>query len=101
MRPSKVNVIGLKFLTERRAHPPLGARAEVNHRVRVVVTEKHRNRAAPSGWMVRLDSLGYVFWCDDEFGVDLDMISARKPRSEFFGVLCSESRSKSSLYLLD
>ena len=39
---------------ERKAHPPLGARAEVSHGVEVVITGKHLNRTAPSGWMVRL-----------------------------------------------
>lgn len=39
---------------ERRAHPPLGAGAGVDHGVDVVITESHGNRAAPSGWMMRL-----------------------------------------------
>ena len=39
---------------QRKAHPPLGARAEVSHGVKVVITGKHVNRTAPSGWMVRL-----------------------------------------------
>ena len=42
---------------QRRAHPPLGARAEVSHGIKVVITEKHVNRTAPSGWMVRLVGL--------------------------------------------
>ena len=42
------------FLGERKAHPPLGAWAEVSHGDEVVVTGKHVNRTAPSGWMVRL-----------------------------------------------
>jgi hypothetical protein len=32
--------------------------AEVCHGGEVVVTRNHRNRAAPSGWMVRLVGLG-------------------------------------------
>ncbi len=47
-------VFSQAFLGERKAHPPLGARAEVYHGVKVVVTGNHRNRTAPSGWMVRL-----------------------------------------------
>jgi hypothetical protein len=39
---------------ERKAHPPLGATAEVNHGFEVVDTGNHVNRTAPSGWMVRL-----------------------------------------------
>jgi hypothetical protein len=39
---------------ERKAHPPLGAGAEVSHGVKVLITGKHVNRTAPSGWMVRL-----------------------------------------------
>jgi hypothetical protein len=42
------------FLAERKAHPPLGARAEVSHGVNVVITGNHVKRTAPSGWMVRL-----------------------------------------------
>ena len=42
------------FFGERKAHPPLGAWAEVYHRVGVVITVNHRNRTAPSGWMMRL-----------------------------------------------
>ena len=43
-----------EFLAERLAHPPLGARANVERGVEVVITENHVNRAAPSGWMERL-----------------------------------------------
>ena len=39
---------------ERLAHPPLEARASVDRGVSVVVTESHGNRAASSGWMMRL-----------------------------------------------
>ena len=39
---------------ERLAHPPLGARASVERGVKVVISENHVNRAAPSGWMERL-----------------------------------------------
>jgi hypothetical protein len=39
---------------ERRAHPPLGAGAGVDHGVDVVITGSHGNRTAPSGWMMRL-----------------------------------------------
>ena len=46
---------------QRKAHPPLGARAEVYYGVEVVVTRNHRNRTAPSGWMVRL--VGYSVDC--------------------------------------
>jgi hypothetical protein len=42
------------IFAERKAHPPLGARAEVYQGVEVVITRNHRNRTAPSGWMVRL-----------------------------------------------
>jgi hypothetical protein len=42
------------FLGERKAHPRLGARAEDFHVDMVVITRKHVNRTAPSGWMVRL-----------------------------------------------
>ena len=45
------------FFGERKAHPPLGAGSEVSHGVKVVTTGNHVNRAAPSGWMVRLVSL--------------------------------------------
>ena len=44
----------------RNVHPPLGARTEVYNPVEVVVTGKHRNRAAPSGWMVRLVCLIFL-----------------------------------------
>jgi len=44
----------LHFLAQRKAHPPLGAAAEVYHGVEVVVMENHRNRTAPSGRMMRL-----------------------------------------------
>jgi hypothetical protein len=37
------------FLTERKAHPPLGATAELNHGVRVVITVNHVTRMAPLG----------------------------------------------------
>jgi hypothetical protein len=46
--------MGNHYLVERKAHPPLGAGAEVYHGVEVVITENHVNRTAPSGWMVRL-----------------------------------------------
>jgi hypothetical protein len=49
--------LAIHFLHERKAHPPLGARAEVSHGVKVVITGNHVNRTAPSGWMVRLVSL--------------------------------------------
>jgi hypothetical protein len=42
------------FFAQRKAHPPLGARAEVYHGVEVVVTGKQVNTTAPSGWMMRL-----------------------------------------------
>jgi hypothetical protein len=54
-------LIRVPFLAERKAHPPLGAWAEVSHGVEVVVTSNHRNRAVPSGWMVRLVGLLF-FW---------------------------------------
>jgi hypothetical protein len=38
-------------------HPPLEAGAEVDHGVSIVVTESHGNRAASSGWMMRLVGL--------------------------------------------
>lgn len=53
------------FLAERKAHPPLGAGAEVYHGVSVVVTGKHVNRTAPSGWMVRL-VLHDCLWLDTD-----------------------------------
>jgi hypothetical protein len=40
---------GLPFLAERKAHPPLGATAEVSHGVEVVITGMHFIRTAPSG----------------------------------------------------
>lgn len=40
---------------ERKAHAPLPATASVDHGVGVGITEKHRNRAAGSGCMTRLD----------------------------------------------
>ena len=42
------------FQANVKAHPPLGARANVEHGVEVVITGNHVNRAAPSGWMERL-----------------------------------------------
>ncbi len=36
------------FLSERLAHPPLGAGAGVDHGVEVVITGNHVNRTAPS-----------------------------------------------------
>lgn len=50
-----------KFISERKAHPPLGAGPEVSHGVEVVITGNHVNRTAPSGWMVRLVRLGFLF----------------------------------------
>lgn len=47
---------------ERKAHPPLVVATEVNHGVEVVVTENHRNRTAPSGWMVRLVLPSVLIW---------------------------------------
>jgi hypothetical protein len=47
------------FLAQRKAHPPLGARSEVSHGVELVITGKHVNRTAPSGWMVRLVGLDF------------------------------------------
>ena len=44
----------LHFLAERRAHPPLGAGADMDHGVDIVITGRHGNKAAPSGWMMRL-----------------------------------------------
>jgi len=38
----------LNISAERKAHPPLGARADVSHGVQVVDTESHGNRTAPS-----------------------------------------------------
>ena len=49
--------IRVLFLANVKAHPPLGARASVERGVEVVITEKHVNRAAPSGWMERLVSI--------------------------------------------
>ena len=46
----------IHFLENVKAHPPLGARANVERGVEVVVTGHHVNRAAPSGWMERLVS---------------------------------------------
>jgi hypothetical protein len=40
--------------TERRAHAPLGATAEVVHWVKVVIKVNHINRTAPSGCVARL-----------------------------------------------
>jgi hypothetical protein len=54
-----VSLKNLVVLAQRKAHPPLGATAEVSHGVGVVVTGKHVNRTAPSGWMVRL--VGLIF----------------------------------------
>jgi hypothetical protein len=42
------------FSAERIAHPPLGARADMDHGVDVVISGRHGNRTAPSGWMMRL-----------------------------------------------
>ena len=47
-----------------RAHPPLGATAEVYHGVWVVITGNHVNRTAPSGWMVRL--VGLLLYCQGD-----------------------------------
>ena len=47
-------IVVIDFFGERKAHPPLGAWAEVYHGVDVVVTGSHGNRTAPSGWMMRL-----------------------------------------------
>jgi hypothetical protein len=46
------------FYAERKAHPPLEAGAEVDRGISVVVTENHGNRAASSGWMMRLVRFG-------------------------------------------
>ena len=47
--------IGVKIsLPNVKAHLPLGARANVERGVEVVITENHVNRAAPGGWMQRL-----------------------------------------------
>jgi len=48
--------VGGKFgnLSQRKAHPPLVARASVIHGVEGVVRKSHRNRTATRGWMVRL-----------------------------------------------
>ncbi len=43
-----------KFISERRAHAPLVARAEDAHGFGVVVTENHLNRTATSGCVARL-----------------------------------------------
>ena len=48
------------FSAERLAHPPLGASANVERGVEVVVTGNHVNRAAPSGWMERLVLLSFL-----------------------------------------
>jgi hypothetical protein len=48
------------FLSQRKAHPPLGAGAEVYHGVEVVIAGNHVNRTAPSGWMVRLVRLFFL-----------------------------------------
>jgi len=40
------------FSVERETHPPLGARAKVNHGVEFIATRNHRNKTAPSGWMM-------------------------------------------------
>ena len=45
-----------------KAHPPLGARANVERGVEVVITENHVNRAAPSGWMERLVRYMDLWW---------------------------------------
>jgi len=50
----------MAFLAERIAHPPLGASAHFEYGVEVVIMENHGNRAAPSGWMMRLVSLLYM-----------------------------------------
>ena len=50
--------------TERKAHPPLGAGAEVSHGDSIEVTGKHVNRTAPSGWMMRLVRISLMVYCD-------------------------------------
>jgi hypothetical protein len=42
---------------QRLAHPPLEAWAEMDRGVSIVVMESHGNRAASSGWMMRLVGL--------------------------------------------
>lgn len=51
-----INAVSIifNFLAERKAHPPLGAVADVDHGVEVIIIINHRNRTASSGWMVRL-----------------------------------------------
>ena len=51
---SKVSAMVFISSTNVKAHPPLGARANVERKVEVVITGNHVNRAAPSGWMERL-----------------------------------------------
>ena len=63
-------------LAERKAHPPLGAGSEVSHGVEVVVTGKHVNRTAPSGWMVRL-----VLHLDSAAGIEENAESQRRSAS--------------------
>jgi hypothetical protein len=47
-------VMSFIFLTERRAHVPLGAGSSVTHGVKVVITGNHLNETAPSGYVARL-----------------------------------------------
>ena len=47
-------MFAFQFFCERKAHPPLGARAEVQYKVEVEDARNHRNRKATSGWMMPL-----------------------------------------------
>jgi hypothetical protein len=49
----------MHLFVEHKAHPPLGAWAEVSHGVDVIVTRNHLNRTAPSGWMAGHVRLSY------------------------------------------
>jgi hypothetical protein len=76
--------VDLRFYSisgERKAHPPLGAGAEVSHGVEVVVTGNHVNRTAPSGWMVRLVRfLGLLLIAESE---PFEDYNSRKAHSQF------------------
>ncbi len=57
------------YSAQRKAHPPLGAGAEVDHGVEVVVAKNHRTRTAPSGWMVRPVRFYFYFGICSSFNI--------------------------------
>jgi len=61
-RPVHEIILEYHFFPERRAHAPLGARAEVSHGVKVVITVNHVNRTAPSGCVARLVLQRVYIW---------------------------------------